>query len=268
MNEKIPCTVEILTHNSGKTLRRALESVKDFAEIIVIDGKSSDDTLAIAHDYGARVIPQDSDYLAADGSVIDFAGVRNQGLVAATQPWFFFLDSDEYMSAPLIEQVQSTIGERSEGAYWIVRKYMVSGIEIACAASYPNRSMRLFARGSADRFIKHIHERIRLREGVIAGELPGPLLVPVNTDMARARKKRRYYIALQVEQERGVSLGEMFRMTFYILAVSGLYLYRALRARVAGTGTCLPWYLELDTQAYQYELIVALWKDRLSGFRA
>ena len=31
----VPCTVSVLTHNSGETLRRALESVKDFEEIII-----------------------------------------------------------------------------------------------------------------------------------------------------------------------------------------------------------------------------------------
>ncbi|MBI2603994.1 MAG: glycosyltransferase, partial [Candidatus Harrisonbacteria bacterium] len=59
---KIPCSVGVLTLNSAKTLARCLESFKDFAEIIVCDGNSTDDTVAIAKKYGAKVVKQyDSD---------------------------------------------------------------------------------------------------------------------------------------------------------------------------------------------------------------
>ena len=49
----------MLTYNSEKTLRRALESVKDFDDIILCDGDSTDQTHAIAAEYGARVVRQD-----------------------------------------------------------------------------------------------------------------------------------------------------------------------------------------------------------------
>ncbi|MBU6323773.1 glycosyltransferase, partial [Patescibacteria group bacterium] len=98
MHDKIPCSVEIVTRNSGATLRRALESVKDFAEVLVVDGGSTDDTLAIAHEYGAKIILQDPAFLDGEGRIADFSGVRNQGLAAAREPWFFFLDSDEEAS--------------------------------------------------------------------------------------------------------------------------------------------------------------------------
>ena len=52
---KIPCTVGILTKNSGKTLKRALESVKDCAEIIISDGGSTDSTIIIAEKYADHI---------------------------------------------------------------------------------------------------------------------------------------------------------------------------------------------------------------------
>ena len=48
MPNKILCTVAVLTKNSAETLARALESAKEFAEIIVCDGGSTDRTLDIA----------------------------------------------------------------------------------------------------------------------------------------------------------------------------------------------------------------------------
>ena len=54
--ERINATVGILTFNSGKVLRRALESVSDFDDILLCDGGSTDDTLEIARAVGARVM--------------------------------------------------------------------------------------------------------------------------------------------------------------------------------------------------------------------
>ena len=84
----IPCTVGILTKNSGLSLRRTLESVKDFLEIIICDGGSTDDTIAIAREYGARIVPQNKEFLDTDGYIQDFSAVRNQTLAAATFDWY------------------------------------------------------------------------------------------------------------------------------------------------------------------------------------
>ena len=92
--QRIPCTVGILTHNSAATLPRALESVRDFAEIIICDGGSSDETLAIAERFGARVIAQDRQFVDVEGRIVDYAGTRNQMLKGSSEQWFFFFDSD------------------------------------------------------------------------------------------------------------------------------------------------------------------------------
>src|SRR3989344_7446677 len=107
--EKIPCTVAVLTHNSAQTLARALESAKDFAELIVCDGASTDRTLDIARAYGARIIPQDTAFQDREGRISDFGAVRNQTLKASTQDWFFFLDSDEVLTSELVAEISSLI---------------------------------------------------------------------------------------------------------------------------------------------------------------
>ena len=58
MTKKIPCSVQVLTLNSAKTLAKCLASIKDFAEIIVLDGNSVDSTLAIAKQYTDKIYPQ------------------------------------------------------------------------------------------------------------------------------------------------------------------------------------------------------------------
>jgi glycosyltransferase involved in cell wall biosynthesis len=65
-----------------------------------VDGGSTDDTLAIGKEFGARVVPQPG------GAIADFALVRNIGLRAAAQPWILYLDSDEYLSPEAMEGVR------------------------------------------------------------------------------------------------------------------------------------------------------------------
>ena len=86
-------SVIIPAYNSATTLARALESV--FAqswpayEIIVIDDGSTDNTLQVAHQFGARikVIHQ------ANAGV---SMARNRGVDAATGDWLAFLDADDW----------------------------------------------------------------------------------------------------------------------------------------------------------------------------
>ena len=45
-------SVVINTYNAEKFLKRVLDSVKDFDEIVVCDMESTDNTVAIAKEYG------------------------------------------------------------------------------------------------------------------------------------------------------------------------------------------------------------------------
>ena len=197
---KIPATVAILTKNSEKTLERALESAKDFDNIVICDGGSNDDTLAIAARYGARVIQQSKEFLDETGRIFDYAGVRNQTLDAARHDWFFFLDSDEYAGPDLVTAIRDVVSRRNESAFWVNRKYVIDGVVIDCAATYPNRQMRFFSKHSVERFVKKVHERIELKEGSVPEFLGGTMYIPFDPDIQTIRKKWDYQIAVAAAQ--------------------------------------------------------------------
>lgn len=246
-------------------MRRALESVKEFAEIMVIDGSSIDDTRSIASEFGAKIIEQDPQYLEEDGRIKDFAAVRNQGLSATSQPWLFFLDSDEYASPELVEAIRSRTIGKIEGAYLVNRKYVVEGIVIDYATTYPNRSLRLFAIASAEYFRKPVHERIKLKDDVVPGIIDAPLYVPVDLDHRKGERKTDGYIEIEVEQSKSVPLGQLMRGTARTIAVSGLYLARLARIYLFCRGTKMPLEDELLRHKYNFKLVTLQWKARLSG---
>jgi glycosyltransferase involved in cell wall biosynthesis len=159
--EKIKASVGILTKNSGKTIRRALESVQDFDDIIICDGGSFDDTLAIAREFGTRLIPQNIQFLRTDGRIKDYAGVRNQCLDAAQHDWFLYIDSDETISDGLRDEIRDAIHyDRKNLAYRVPIKIVMDGRVIEYSSNYPGYQYRFFNRKSGARFVKPVHERV------------------------------------------------------------------------------------------------------------
>ena len=196
-SKKIPCTVGILTRNSGATLERALESVRDFADIVICDGGSSDSTLEIARRFGARIIRQDPRYLHPDGRIADYAGVRNQCLDVAKYEWFLYIDSDESISSALredIERVASrpfTPGDKV--IYRVPRRTVMDGRIIEHSSSYPGYQTRFFNKRSGGRYQKPIHERIYFGGGARVGTFVHPWYTySSHTDEPYLRKTARY----------------------------------------------------------------------------
>lgn len=260
IEHKIQCTVGILTLNSASTLKDALESVKNFAEIIICDGGSTDDTLALARAYGAKVIVQDPQFKDGSNKIIDFAGVRNQTLSVATYPWFFYLDSDELMSVDLENEIGALIfSGHLATAFWVPRKYVLSGELINCASTYPTKQMRFFHRDAVKSFIKTIHERIEVREGAPILKLKNFMLVPMNPDPMFHRRKWSHYINLEISRRGDISFLDWLMVCAENFKISALYLFRYLRNILFCKGHSLPWRLERERHIYHLNICRQFW---------
>ena len=158
---KIQCSIGMLTFNSGTTLRRALESVKDFDDIVVCDGGSTDDTLTIAREYGARIIAQNSECKNENGSLRDFACAKNQLIDEARHPYLLILDSDEMASAELVDELWRIVEKGVEDGYRIPIRMWWKGKMIEYAANYPGYQYRIVRTDRDVRMVKPVHERPR-----------------------------------------------------------------------------------------------------------
>ena len=258
---KIKCTVGILTFNSGATIKAALESVKNFSEIIICDGGSTDETLSLARAYGAKVIVQAPEFKGEGNKVIDFSGVRNQMLSAASNPWFFYLDSDELITPALADEIDSIISSGNPpAAFWVPRKYTLGGEIVNCAATYPAKQMRFFHRSAVSRFIKTIHERIDVRQGVPVLTLHNFMLVPFNPDPAFHRTKWSHYIELEASRRGGISVGGWLLVCAENFKISALYAFRSVRNLFFCRGKHLPWRLEWERHMYHINICRRFWK--------
>lgn len=198
----IQASVGILTFNSGATLRRALESVKEFDDIVICDGGSTDNTLAIAQEFRATIIHQDPQYKNPDNTLCNYSGVRNQLLDAAKHDWFLYIDSDETISDGLREEIRKAVTEPTSAlVYRVPIGILMDGRYIKHSSNYPGYQTRFFNKRSGARFVRPVHERIEFPTKVSVGIFKHPWYVHTTRDFWRnyARTRSNKYRTREIE---------------------------------------------------------------------
>lgn len=193
MTSKIPVTVTVLTFNSARTLEACLQSVADAAEILVLDGGSTDGTREIAQRLGARIEPQGE----TPGPITNFTAVRERSFALASHDWVFWLDADERVDADLLAAIRAATAANEHGvAYRASRLPIVEGRLIRRASFLPDRVLRL-VRKSEVRWApgKAVHERLVAPPGTRVTDLDGFVTTPW-PDLAACRTKDRRYLHL------------------------------------------------------------------------
>ncbi len=207
--EKIRCSVGILTYNSAKNLRRALESVRDFSDIIISDGGSIDETLAIAAEYGCRVIEQYTKHHPGPDPhhpLADFARERNLLIDAAVEDWYFWLDSDEYISDILHDEIRDICRSTSVvyHAYEIPIGTQSPDASITYTPWRQNYQIRFFNLRTGGRFERAMHERFVFDRATYAvGRLKGLWYVPLSKpDFVSYSRAVRYRLAVMIDEHK------------------------------------------------------------------
>jgi len=135
-------SVVVNTLNEEKNLPRAIASVKNFAnEIVVVDMKSEDSTVKIAKKAGAKV------YSHKKTGYVEPA--RNWGIGKATGNWILVLDADEEISTDLGKKVKRiSTDSKSADFYRVPRKNLVFGKWLKHSRWWPDYNIRLFKKGA------------------------------------------------------------------------------------------------------------------------
>lgn len=95
-------SVTLAVYNEEKFLGKCLDSVKDIAdEIVVVDGTSTDNTVAIAKKYSAKIIVRENPK--------NFHINKQKALEASTGEWILQLDADEIVSPNLALEIKRII---------------------------------------------------------------------------------------------------------------------------------------------------------------
>ncbi len=112
--------LSMIVKNAAATLARCLESVRGVAdEIVVADSGSTDGTIAIAREQGARVfdIPWEN----------DFAKARNRSLAEVRSEWVLWMDADEMLDPDAAKVIPAHLGAEHVMGYAVtIRNYLES----------------------------------------------------------------------------------------------------------------------------------------------
>jgi glycosyltransferase involved in cell wall biosynthesis len=195
--QRATLSVAIITFNEEENIGRTLASVKDIAdEIIVVDSGSTDRTIEIAKQLGAKVFVEEWK---------GFAAQKNSALDKCTRDWILSLDADEEVDEFLSQEIQFVKGvqrvpsvpEQVErfreetrkmrhlvhgghaggpepSAYFISRKNLFLNKWIRHGGFYPDRKLRLMQRGMARFATRSVHESIEF--GGVTRRMRGDLV--------------------------------------------------------------------------------------------
>ena len=157
----------VLTKNEELCLSRCLTSLKWCRELIVVDSGSTDNTVAIARSFGAKVYTH-----VQDGAFL-IDQQRNWALQQVTTPWALFIDADEVVPLDLAEKIEAECGnpQNSNNGYELTPRFIFWGKWLRRTQGYPNWHPRLVRVGKAS-FSGGVWEHFNTRDGINRIHIP------------------------------------------------------------------------------------------------
>jgi len=152
-------SVLLPTFNNESLIRDCLESVKWADEILVVDSFSTDRTLEICREYGARIVPHE---------YVNSAKQKNWAIPQCAHEWILQIDTDELLEEGAraeIEQALSCASPQTH-AFTFARKNYVLNKWLQVGGLYPDHQTRLFRRNVGRFEEKEVHAHV-----VVPGEV-------------------------------------------------------------------------------------------------
>jgi glycosyltransferase involved in cell wall biosynthesis len=136
----LPVTAIVAARNEAHNLPRCLESLRDIAEVYVIDSQSTDATVEIARSYGAQVVQ-----FHYQGGWPKKRQWAMESLPLAGE-WILLIDADEALTPELAAEIHGAIQNPEVNGYSISLRMYFLGRELRhSGASF--RKLSLFRRG-------------------------------------------------------------------------------------------------------------------------
>ena len=135
---KLPVSVLIPARNEQSNLPACLASVARADEIFVVDSQSSDRSVEIAEDYGAKVVqfyfkggwPKKKNWS------LETLPFRNE--------WVLIVDCDERITPESWDEIAEVINNPEYTGYYINRRVFFLGTWVRHGGKYPDWNLRLF----------------------------------------------------------------------------------------------------------------------------
>jgi glycosyltransferase involved in cell wall biosynthesis len=164
----VPLSVVIITYNEERNIARCLEAVHGVAdEVVVVDSFSTDDTVPISQQLGARVVQH-----AFEGYVQQ----KNFATAQALHHHVLQLDADEVLTEELRQSILAAKNNWQGAGYTLARLTNYCGSWVRHGGWYPDRKLRLYDRRLGQWEGLLLHERYEVAVGQSVSALTGDAL--------------------------------------------------------------------------------------------
>lgn len=144
-------SIIIITKNEASNIAECIKSASFADEIVIVDSGSSDNTLLIAKEFGAKIYETDWQ---------GFGLQKNRAIDFSAGEWIFSLDADERIPEELKKEIQHAITQNQLQVFDVPRSSLFISKFMQYSGWHPDRTKRLFRRGAA-RFSAHqVHEHL------------------------------------------------------------------------------------------------------------
>jgi (heptosyl)LPS beta-1,4-glucosyltransferase len=156
----------IITYNEAENIEACINALRPVVEeVLIVDSGSTDQTIAIAHDLGARVIKTQWQ---------GYAATKNYGNSLAASDWILSIDADEVVSEELRKSLHAlTLSE--DKVYALDRLTNFCGQWIKHSGWYPEWKPRLFNRKISQWKGDYVHEKLVHQVAITEERIQGKL---------------------------------------------------------------------------------------------
>jgi len=214
MHKKL--SVCIATYNEAKNIKRTLASVLNWVdEIVIVDGRSTDETVKIARSFGEKV------KVFLRNNPANFLENRGQAMKQAQSLWLLVLDADEVVSKELKKEILTAINSRQYDGYWLPRLNHFLGKPLKKGGQYPDLVLRLVKREKAYQPTKTLHDQVSVKtNNSRIGFFKQPLWHYPYPDFETYLRKWIQYCSFEAEEMKQhkyqPSVGLMFKYCFWL----------------------------------------------------
>lgn len=184
-------TAIIIARNEEQNIARAIASLDDISEVIVMDSGSTDRTVEIARSLGATVYQTDWP---------GYARQRQRAMAKANNSWVLFLDADEALDDKLKQALGRISLADSPKGYFIKRDNYFIGQKINNSRWGNDWQLRLFDKGSASIPEVDIHEGVLIK-GPTGRLTAGCIKHHTVPSLSRYLEKINEYTTLEAKQK-------------------------------------------------------------------